>query len=124
MNFITPAFAQAARGAPGGADFLMQLAPFGIILIIMYFLILRPQQQRAKAQQDMISTIRRGDTVVTTGGLIGKVTKTVDDSESKSKSPRTSGCARLRAAIPKCASRASRSRTAPDGHKYWNSRPI
>ena len=81
MNFITPAFAQAAAGAPGGADVLMQLAPFGIILIIMYFLILRPQQQRAKAQQDMITNIRRGDTVVTNGGLIGKVTKTIDDSE-------------------------------------------
>jgi len=81
MNFITPAFAQAATGAPAGADFLMQLAPFGIILIIMYFLILRPQQQRAKAQQDMISNIRRGDTVVTNGGLIGKVTKTIDDNE-------------------------------------------
>jgi preprotein translocase subunit YajC len=81
MNFITPAFAQTAAGASGGADVLMQLAPFGIILIIMYFLILRPQQQRAKAQQDMISNIRRGDTVVTNGGLIGKVTKTIDDSE-------------------------------------------
>jgi preprotein translocase subunit YajC len=81
MNFITPAFAQTAGGAPGGLDVLMQLAPFGIILIIMYFLILRPQQQRAKAHQDMVSNIRRGDTVVTNGGLIGKVTKTVDDSE-------------------------------------------
>ncbi len=81
MNFITPAFAQAAGGAPGGADVLMQLAPFGIILVIMYFLILRPQQQRAKAHQDMVSNIRRGDMVVTNGGLIGKVTKTVDDSE-------------------------------------------
>ena len=81
MNFITPAYAQAAGAAPGGADVLMQLAPFGIILIIMYFLILRPQQQRAKAHQDMVAAIRRGDTVVTNGGLIGKVTKAVDDSE-------------------------------------------
>jgi preprotein translocase subunit YajC len=81
MNFISPAFAQTAVGAPGAADIVMQLAPFGIILIIMYFLILRPQQQRAKAHQDMVSNIRRGDTVVTNGGLIGKVTKTIDDSE-------------------------------------------
>jgi preprotein translocase subunit YajC len=81
MNFITPAYAQAAGGAPGGADALMQLAPFGIILIIMYFLILRPQQKRAKAHQDMVAAVRRGDTVVTNGGLIGKVTKAVDDSE-------------------------------------------
>jgi preprotein translocase subunit YajC len=81
MNFITPAFAQSAGGVPGGADIVMQLAPFGIILIIMYFLILRPQQKRAQAHQDMVSNIRRGDTVVTNGGLIGKVTKTIDDSE-------------------------------------------
>jgi preprotein translocase subunit YajC len=80
MFFITPAYAQAA-GAAGGTDVLMQMAPFGIILVIMYFLILRPQQQRAKAQLDMIANIRRGDTVVTNGGLIGKVTKAVDDSE-------------------------------------------
>ena len=81
MNFITPAYAQAAGGAPGGADMLMQMAPFGIILVIMYFLILRPQQQRAKSHQDMVANIRRGDTVVSNGGLIGKVTKVVDNSE-------------------------------------------
>jgi len=78
---ITPAFAQAAGAAPGGADIVMQMAPFGLILIIMYFLILRPQQKRAREHQDMIKNIRRGDTVVTQGGLIGKVSKTVDDSE-------------------------------------------
>ncbi len=80
MNFVTPAFAQAA-GAPGGADVLMQVAPFGIILIIMYFLILRPQQRRQKAHAEMIKSVRRGDTIVSTGGLIGKVTKVVDDNE-------------------------------------------
>jgi preprotein translocase subunit YajC len=81
MFFITPAYAQAAGGAPGGADTLMQLAPFGIILVIMYFLILRPQQKRAKQQQEMVNNIRRGDTIVTNGGLIGKVTKATDDTE-------------------------------------------
>ncbi len=81
MNFITPAFAQAAGGGAGGTDVLMQMAPFGVILVIMYFLLLRPQQQKAKAHKDMVSNIRRGDSVVTNGGLIGKVTKTVDDSE-------------------------------------------
>ncbi len=59
----------------------MQMAPFGLILLIMYFLILRPQQQRAKAHQEMVANLRRGDTVVTNGGLIGKVTKAVDDAE-------------------------------------------
>jgi preprotein translocase subunit YajC len=81
MNFITPAFAQAAAGGASGADVVMQMAPFGIILVIMYFLLIRPQQQKAKAHRDMVSNIRRGDSVVTNGGLIGKVTKTVDDSE-------------------------------------------
>jgi preprotein translocase subunit YajC len=80
MNFITPAFAQAA-GTPGQTDMLMQLAPFGIILVIMYFLILRPQQKRAKAHAEMIKAVRRGDTVVTSGGFIGRVTKVIDDHE-------------------------------------------
>lgn len=81
MNFfITPAYAQAA-GSPGGAEFVMQMAPFAIILVIMYFLILRPQQKRAKAHQEMITNVRRGDTIVTTGGIVGKVTKVTDDPE-------------------------------------------
>ena len=82
MNFITPAFAQAASGGgSGGAEMLMQMAPFAIILVIMYFLIIRPQQRRAKETQDMLGAIRRGDTVVTTGGIIGKVTKVTDATE-------------------------------------------
>lgn len=80
MNFITPAFAQAS-GGPGQSDLLFQLAPFGIILVIMYFLILRPQQKRAKAHAEMIKAVRRGDTVVTSGGFIGRVTKVIDDHE-------------------------------------------
>jgi preprotein translocase subunit YajC len=80
MNFITPAYAQAA-GAPGSTDFVMQLVPFAVILVIMYFMIMRPQQKRAKAHQEMISNVRRGDTVVTAGGLIAKVSRTLDDAE-------------------------------------------
>lgn len=76
--FITPAYAQAAGGQP---DMLIQLAPFAIILVIMYFLILRPQQKRQKAHQEMIANVRRGDTVITSGGFIGKVTKVSDDNE-------------------------------------------
>jgi len=52
-----------------------------VIFAIMYFLILRPQQQRAKQQRQMVQSARRGDVVVTTGGLIGKITKSTDDSE-------------------------------------------
>jgi preprotein translocase subunit YajC len=79
MFFVTPAYAQAAT--PGGADIVMQLAPFGIILVIMYFLILRPQQKRQKQHAEMIKNVRKGDTVVTTGGMVGKVTKVVDDDQ-------------------------------------------
>jgi len=82
MFFVTPAYAQAAGGAAAnGAEILMQMAPFGIILLIMYLLILRPQQQRAKQHEKMVQAIRRGDTVITTGGLVGRVSKVTDDSE-------------------------------------------
>jgi len=76
--FITPAYAQ---GAGGGSEMLISLLPFLLIFVIMYFLILRPQQQRVKQHREMVNSLRRGDTVVTSGGLIGKITKVVDDNE-------------------------------------------
>ena len=80
--FVTSAFAQGASGAAaGGTDFLIQLLPFILIFVIMWFLILRPQQKRAKAHQEMIKNVRRGDTVITSGGLVGKVTKVIDDEQ-------------------------------------------
>ncbi|SHO65740.1 protein translocase subunit yajC [Pseudoxanthobacter soli DSM 19599] len=81
MNFITPAYAQAAGASPGPVDMVMQFAPFLVIIVIMYFLILRPQRQRQKQHQEMISNVRRGDTIVTSGGLIGKIVKVVDEAE-------------------------------------------
>jgi len=81
MFFVTPAYAQAAGAAASGTDILVQMAPFGIILLIMYFLILRPQQKRAKEHEAMVKNIRRGDTVITNGGLIGRVSRVSDDSE-------------------------------------------
>ena len=78
MPFVTPAYAQASGGQP---DLFMQLAPFIIILVIMYFLILRPQQKRAKLHREMVANVRRGDSVITSGGFIGKVTKVVDENE-------------------------------------------
>ena len=77
--FVTPAYAQA--GAPGGADMLVQFLPFVLIFVVMYFLIIRPQRLKAKRHQEMIANVRRGDTIVTSGGLIGKVAKVVDESE-------------------------------------------
>ena len=77
---ITPAFAQAA-GAPGANEMFMQLLPFAFVLIIMYFLLIRPQQKRAKVHQEMVKNMRRGDVVVLNSGMIGKITKAIDDSE-------------------------------------------
>jgi preprotein translocase subunit YajC len=79
---ITPAYAQAAA-APGGSDILVQMMPFVLIFIIMYFLLIRPQQKRVKAHQEMIKNVRRGDTVVLNSGMIGKVTKVIDDNEAE-----------------------------------------
>jgi preprotein translocase subunit YajC len=68
-------------GAGGEGNMLVQLLPFALIFVIMYFLILRPQQKRVKSHQEMVKAVRRGDTVITNGGLIGKVTKVVDDEQ-------------------------------------------
>jgi preprotein translocase subunit YajC len=79
---ITPAFAQSAA-APGGSDILMQMLPFVLIFVIMYFLLIRPQQKRVKTHQEMIKNVRRGDMVVLNSGMIGKVTKVIDDNEAE-----------------------------------------
>ena len=80
--FVTSAFAQAAGGAPvagGGAmDIVTSLMPILLLVVIFWLLIFRPQQKRMKEQKAMLSAITRGDTIVTTGGLVGKVTKAVD----------------------------------------------
>ena len=78
---ITPAFAQAAGAGGDTNSMLMSLLPFALIFVIMYFLILRPQQKKVKDHAELVKNIRRGDTVVTTGGLVGKVTKVVDDDQ-------------------------------------------
>lgn len=80
--FTTPAFAQVAGASSDTTQTILQyVLLFGPILFIMYFMVLRPQQKRAKVQADLIKNIRRGDTVVTTGGIIAKVTKATDAAE-------------------------------------------
>lgn len=74
MSF-TPAYAQAA----GGGSLFELLMPFVLILAIMYFLVIRPQQRRLKEHQTMIGALRRGDEVVTAGGMIGKITRVKED---------------------------------------------
>ena len=76
---ISPAYAQTGLG--GSSDMLVSLLPFILIFVIMYFLILRPQQQRTKQHQQMVKNLRRGDTVISSGGLVGKVTKVVDEDQ-------------------------------------------
>ncbi len=80
--FITEAFAQTA-GAPstGGADILMSILPFLLIFVVMYFLIIRPQRAQMKRREELLKNIRRSDQVVIGGGILGKVTKVIDDSE-------------------------------------------
>jgi preprotein translocase subunit YajC len=78
--FVTPAFAQSG-GITGGPDIFMSILPFALIFVIMYFLIIRPQRQQMKKREEMLKAVRRGDTVVTGGGIVGKVTKVVSDGE-------------------------------------------
>ena len=98
--FVTPAFAdlpsaQLSSAHLSSAHFaLAQTNPFGgdspltsifvpmaLVFVIFYFLMLRPQQKKVKEHQELIKNLRRGDTVITTGGLVGKVTKVVDDEQ-------------------------------------------
>ncbi len=74
--FISPAYAQASGG---GGDFLISLFPIILMFGIVYFLIIRPQSQRVKKHREMVEALRRGDTVVTSGGIMGKVTKVSDN---------------------------------------------
>src|SRR5437660_5385465 len=76
--FISQAWAQ---GAGGSSDFLVQLFPLVLIFIVFYFLLIRPQQSKMKAQREMLGGVKRGDRVVTGGGIIGLVTKVISDNE-------------------------------------------
>lgn len=71
--FITPAYAQVAGGA--GANPIVQFLPLILIFAIMYFLMIRPQQKKLKDHKAMVEALRRGDQVVTQGGVIGKVSR-------------------------------------------------
>lgn len=77
--FITPAYAQAAGGDT--ASLISSLIPFILIFGIMWFLLIRPQQKKAKEHRAMVEALRRGDQVLTAGGIIGKVSKVKEDGE-------------------------------------------
>ena len=78
--YITPAYAQAG-GAGGGGDMLVSLLPIVLIFVVFYFLLIRPQQKKVKQHKAMVEALRRGDRVVTSGGILGTVTKVVNDGE-------------------------------------------
>ena len=77
--FISPAYAQTPSSL--GGDGMSFLVPMVLVFVILYFLILRPQQKRVKQHAEMVKNVRKGDTVITSGGLVGKVTKVVDDDQ-------------------------------------------
>ena len=81
--FISTAYAQApATGTPGLVDGgLVSLLPLVLIFVVFYFLLIRPQQKKMKDHRAMVAALRRGDRVVTSGGLIGTVTKVLNDNE-------------------------------------------
>ena len=79
--FISPAYAQAAGGGLGGDGMLTGLLPIVLIFVVFWFLLIRPQQKRMKEHKALIANLRRGDKVVTGGGIIGSVTKVIDEGE-------------------------------------------
>jgi preprotein translocase subunit YajC len=80
--FISQAFAQAAGGpAAGGLAGMEQFLPLVLIFVVFYFLLLRPQQKKIKQHKEMVTQLRRGDSVVTQGGFIGTIHKVVSDTE-------------------------------------------
>lgn len=77
--FVTPAYAQAAAPAAGGAAAFAQFIPLILVFLIMYFLIMRPQQKKMRQHREMIGALKKGDSVVTQGGILGKVVAVRDD---------------------------------------------
>ena len=69
---ITPAYAQ---GAGGGGDFFLSLVPIILMFVIFYFLLIRPQQKRMQQHREMVANVKKGDRIVTAGGIVGRVTR-------------------------------------------------
>ena len=77
--FVTPAYAQAAAPAAGGGAAFAQFIPLILVFLIMYFLIMRPQQKKMAQHRAMVEALKKGDNVITQGGIIGKVVAVRDD---------------------------------------------
>lgn len=78
MSFISPAYAQAGGAGAGGLEAMF---PLLLIFVVFYFLLIRPQQKKAKEHKAMLEAVRRGDKIVTGGGIIGTVNKVIDENE-------------------------------------------
>jgi preprotein translocase subunit YajC len=83
LSFIAPVHAAAAAAAPqaGVQDYVMSFLPLILIVAIFYFLLIRPQQKRAKQHGETLAAMKRGDRVITGGGIIGTLSKLIDDQE-------------------------------------------
>ena len=75
---VSPAWAQSGGGGFGGMESLL---PLVLIFVVFYFLLIRPQQKKAKVHREMLGNVRRGDRIVTNGGLVGNVTRVPNDTE-------------------------------------------
>ncbi len=78
---ISPAYAQASGGGIIGGGGLEAMLPLVLIFVVFYFLLIRPQQKKMKEHREMLGAVRRGDKIVTGGGILGTVTKVTDDNE-------------------------------------------
>lgn len=79
--FVSTALAQDATPAAGSPDAMLQLLPIVLIFVVFYFLLIRPQQKKMKQHKDMLAALRRGDRIATGGGIIGTITKVIDENE-------------------------------------------
>lgn len=76
MSLISPAYAQGGGAAPGGGFDLILIV---VMLVVFYFLLIRPQQKRAKEHRELVNALSKGDEVMTSGGILGRITKVTDD---------------------------------------------
>lgn len=85
MLFISPAYAEASTAAaaasPSGGDFLMSLLPIFLIILVFYFMVIRPQNRRFQEHKNMVNALQKGDKVVTAGGLIATVKKAAEGAD-------------------------------------------
>ena len=79
LDVTDPASAQAAAPAAGGAAAFAQFVPLILVFVIMYFLIMRPQQKKMRQHREMIGALKKGDNVITQGGILGKVVAVRDE---------------------------------------------